>query len=71
MSGARSVVTIIGLLLILGPAIIALLDGVDIYDPTDESLIHWMMGKPLDKIALMQCCQISGLFFLTAAIGVP
>lgn len=65
-----TILILIGVVCIIGPGLIALIEGCDPAREDDDSdLIHWLMGKRLDQIFTMQGLQMSGVFFVTAGLG--
>ncbi len=65
-----TILILIGIVCIIGPGLIAMIEGCDPANENDVSdLIHWLMGKRLDQIFTIQGLQVSGLFFVMAGLG--
>jgi hypothetical protein len=59
----------LGLLCVIGPALIALIEGVEAEDEDDDSdLLHWLMGKRLDQIFTMKAIMMVGLLFMSIGV---
>lgn len=52
----------LGVLLLLSPAILLAMDGVD----GDDDLVSWLMSKPLEFIVTLRAMTISGVGLIFA-----
>lgn len=70
-AAARIVLALIGVACLIGPAIVAWLDGYLHGDADESSLIDWVMSKRFDQIEQMRGLEPLGFLLIGVSVVAP